>query len=188
MAAVFGALILPRVTNPEVEEEDEAPAARRAPSTAPPQGKRKGWVPRSQADFGDGGAFPEVHVAQFPLEMGRKGKSQAQTLALTTDASGRASHATGIAGVGQREGKIIHSGRDSIAPKILGEAELARPDEDAAAENTERTRLALEALAGMFYPPRDLPWKQWTRPETGPSRHGTQKRRITSHGPRSVLP
>jgi len=153
MAAVFAKpLILPRVTNPDVEEEDAADdasaSARRAPCAAPPQGKRKGWVPRAQADFGDGGAYPEVHVAQFPLEMGRKGKSQAQVLALTTDASGRAGHAAGIASVGQRDGKIVHSGRDSMAPKVLGAAELARPDEDAVAENTERTRLALEALAG----------------------------------------
>jgi SNW domain-containing protein 1 len=22
-------------------------------------------------DFGDGGAFPEIHVAQFPLDMGK---------------------------------------------------------------------------------------------------------------------
>lgn len=28
---------------------------------------RKGFIPRSQKDFGDGGAYPEVHVAQFPL-------------------------------------------------------------------------------------------------------------------------
>jgi len=32
--------------------------------TAPPYGKRRGWIPRSVDDFGDGGAFPEIHVAQ----------------------------------------------------------------------------------------------------------------------------
>lgn len=25
-------------------------------------------------DFGDGGAYPECHIAQYPLEMGRKNK------------------------------------------------------------------------------------------------------------------
>lgn len=37
--------------------------------SAPPYGKRKGWVPRNDADFGDGGAFPEIQVAQYPLGM-----------------------------------------------------------------------------------------------------------------------
>lgn len=34
---------------------------------APPYGQRKGWVPRTEADFGDGGAFPEITVVQYPL-------------------------------------------------------------------------------------------------------------------------
>jgi SNW domain-containing protein 1 len=38
----------------------------------PPYGRRKGWIPRSLDDYGDGGAFPEIHVAQFPLNMGKK--------------------------------------------------------------------------------------------------------------------
>ena len=33
----------------------------------PPYGARSGFVPRTIHDFGDGGAFPEIHVAQFPL-------------------------------------------------------------------------------------------------------------------------
>jgi hypothetical protein len=36
----------------------------------PPYGKRQGFVPRSVEDHGDGGAFPEIHVAQYPLNMG----------------------------------------------------------------------------------------------------------------------
>lgn len=39
-------------------------SARRA---APPYGQRKGWVPRTEADYGDGGAFPEIDVPQHPL-------------------------------------------------------------------------------------------------------------------------
>lgn len=34
---------------------------------APPYGQRKGWIPRTEADFGDGGAFPEITVVQYPL-------------------------------------------------------------------------------------------------------------------------
>jgi len=50
----------------------------RAPCSAvkqpPPYGQRQGFVPRAPEDFGDGGAFPEIHVAQYPLDMGRKKK------------------------------------------------------------------------------------------------------------------
>lgn len=42
----------------------------------PPYLHRQGFVPRSQDDFGDGGAFPEVHIAQYPLHMGEPGKVQ----------------------------------------------------------------------------------------------------------------
>lgn len=38
----------------------------------PAYGKRKAWKPRKQEDFGDGGSYPECHIAQYPLEMGRK--------------------------------------------------------------------------------------------------------------------
>jgi len=38
----------------------------------PPYGQRCGYVPREIEDFGDGGAFPELHHKQYPLDMGRK--------------------------------------------------------------------------------------------------------------------
>ena len=37
----------------------------------PPYGQRQGWYPRGPADFADGGAFPEIHVPQYPMEMGK---------------------------------------------------------------------------------------------------------------------
>ena len=45
-------LVLPpaRAAPEEAAEAEPAPAAP-APRKAPPQGQRKGWVPRSQADF-----------------------------------------------------------------------------------------------------------------------------------------
>ena len=51
------------------------PAAQERPKQViPPYGKRQRFVPRSYADFGDGGAYPEVHVAQYPLGLGKPGK------------------------------------------------------------------------------------------------------------------
>ncbi len=45
------------------------------------QRKQKLFVPRSIADFDDGGAFPEIHVAQYPKNMGNPHlhKSQSQS-------------------------------------------------------------------------------------------------------------
>ncbi|KAK3006805.1 hypothetical protein RJ639_015766 [Escallonia herrerae] len=34
--------------------------------------KRESFRPSKPQDFGDGGAFPEIHYPQFPLDMGRK--------------------------------------------------------------------------------------------------------------------
>jgi hypothetical protein len=40
-------------------------------SGAPPYGRRSGWIPRTLDDFGDGGAFPEINIVQYPLELGK---------------------------------------------------------------------------------------------------------------------
>jgi SNW domain-containing protein 1 len=41
-------------------------------------------------DFGDGGAFPEIPVAQYPLNMGREGKENtSNALAVQLDAQGK---------------------------------------------------------------------------------------------------
>lgn len=102
----------------------------------PPYGSRKGWVPRTaevrltlsvcaewlsencyltcllpffpstSKDFGDGGAFPEIHVAQYPLEMGRK-KKTSNALALQVDAEGKIKY-DAIARQGQGKDKVKH--------------------------------------------------------------------------------
>jgi SNW domain-containing protein 1 len=69
--------ILPAPLNPVWDRDDERHAAAKgtpsmgalvsAKISAPPYGQRRGWIPRNEADFGDGGAFPEIHVAQHPL-------------------------------------------------------------------------------------------------------------------------
>lgn len=55
-------------------------------------------------DFGDGGAFPEIHVAQFPLEMGRK-KKTSNALAVQVDAEGKIKY-DAIARQGQGKDKV----------------------------------------------------------------------------------
>jgi len=44
--------------------------AKLSPAQRKSSGAKKLFVPRSTADFDDGGAFPEIHVAQYPKNMG----------------------------------------------------------------------------------------------------------------------
>lgn len=117
-------------------------SSRREP---PPYGYRKGWIPRLLEDFGDGGAFPEIHVAQYPLEMGRK-KKMSNALAIQVDAEGKIKY-DAIARQGQSKDKVIYSKYTDLVPKEVMNADdpdLQRPDEEAIKEITEKTRVALE--------------------------------------------
>eukprot|EP00756_Hemistasia_phaeocysticola_P053759 Hpha_TRINITY_DN29710_c0_g1::TRINITY_DN29710_c0_g1_i1::g.2615::m.2615/K06063/SNW1, SKIIP, SKIP; SNW domain-containing protein 1 len=95
-------------------------------------------------DFGDGGAYPEIHVSQYPMDMGRPGK-RSNALPVTTDAQGKI-QLTALVRQGQREDKLIYSRAEDMLPKSYGDEELERPNADEVAEETERTRKALEAL------------------------------------------
>ena len=55
-------------------------------------------------DFGDGGAFPEIHIAQYPLGMGMK-KSSSNALAVQLDATGKIKYDV-IARVGHGKDKV----------------------------------------------------------------------------------
>nr|5Z56_R Chain R, Skip [Homo sapiens]5Z57_R Chain R, Skip [Homo sapiens]5Z58_R Chain R, Skip [Homo sapiens] len=117
-------------------------SSRREP---PPYGYRKGWIPRLLEDFGDGGAFPEIHVAQYPLDMGRK-KKMSNALAIQVDSEGKIKY-DAIARQGQSKDKVIYSKYTDLVPKEVMNADdpdLQRPDEEAIKEITEKTRVALE--------------------------------------------
>ncbi|KAL7992591.1 hypothetical protein Chor_016847 [Crotalus horridus] len=88
-------------------------SSRREP---PPYGYRKGWIPRMLEDFGDGGAFPEIHVAQYPLDMGRK-KKMSNALAVQVDAEGKIKY-DAIARQGQSKDKTRVALEKSVSQKI----------------------------------------------------------------------
>ncbi|PPQ66451.1 hypothetical protein CVT26_011209 [Gymnopilus dilepis] len=117
----------------------------------PAYGKRKGWKPSSLEDFGDGGAYPECHVAQYPLNMGKKKASSGNTLALQVDSEGNVRYDV-IAHQGQRDGKIIQSQFKDLVPlahrKDLDEKDrtMDRPSEEEVQATAEKTRAALEKL------------------------------------------
>lgn len=116
--------------------------------TAPPYGQRKGWIPRNVDDYGDGGAFPEIHVAQYPLEMGQKGKETSNALAVQLDAEGKIKYDL-IARQGHSKDKIVYSKLSDLLPSEIAnenDPTLVRPSEEELEENTERTRKALEKI------------------------------------------
>ncbi|KAI5281908.1 mRNA splicing protein, partial [Ascosphaera acerosa] len=59
----------PRIVGPEAIDQTQVVLKVAGP---PAYGHRAGWRPRNPEDFGDGGAFPEIPVAQYPLDMGKK--------------------------------------------------------------------------------------------------------------------
>lgn len=58
-------------------------------------------------EFGDGGAFPEVPVPQFPLDMGQQ-KKMSNALAIQLDQEGKIKYDT-IARQGHSKDKVIYS-------------------------------------------------------------------------------
>jgi len=123
-----------------------------AARAAPPYGKRKGWIPRTVDDFGDGGAFPEIHVAQYPQNLGRGDgdNNKSTALAVQLDAQGKVKYDL-LARQGSRKDKIIYSKFSDLLPSEVkddDDPELQRPEQEdeAVIEATEKTRLALEKL------------------------------------------
>ncbi|KAF9586766.1 mRNA splicing protein [Lunasporangiospora selenospora] len=126
----------------------EGPAAR-----IPPYGKRSGWKPKKPEDFGDGGAFPEIHIAQYPLDMGRKKKTAAKagsTIALQVDAEGNVAY-DAIAKRGHNSKTNVQSQFKDLVPlnerADVGEVSLSRPSEQEVQETADRTRTALEKIS-----------------------------------------
>ncbi|XP_014667714.1 PREDICTED: SNW domain-containing protein 1-like [Priapulus caudatus] len=113
----------------------------------PPYLHRKGFVPRVSGDFGDGGACPEVHVAQYPMDMGLK-KTTSNSLTLQYDAQGKVKY-DAIARQGHEKDKVVHSKFQDLVPAEITNVEdpsLQKPTEDEVADTTEKTRQALEKL------------------------------------------
>lgn len=118
-------------------------------SGPPPYGNRVGWRPRGQEDFGDGGAFPEIPVAQYPLDMGRKSQSSSTALAVQVDAEGKVKYDS-IARQGHNDKRIVHASFKDLIPlrqrADAGDINLDRPSEEEVAASTQRTKDALAKL------------------------------------------
>jgi SNW domain-containing protein 1 len=133
-------------------------------SGAPAYGQRRGWIPRTLDDFGDGGAFPEISAAQYPCEMGKTkgvripnhttwtgcGQATSNALQLQVDEEGNIQH-DAVVRQGHDTSRIIHTSLKDLVPlqqrADVGDISLERPNEREVLSTAERTRQALEKIA-----------------------------------------
>ncbi|XP_071686160.1 SNW/SKI-interacting protein A-like [Rutidosis leptorrhynchoides] len=107
-------------------------------------------------DYGDGGAFPEIHYAQYPLDMGRNidSSSRLKTLHVTVDNHGNLMFDT-IVKQDENAKQIVYSQHGDIVPKILKDEEEEDDDEDndekqkKIEETTLQTKAALEKIVNV---------------------------------------
>lgn len=136
-------------------ERSAAPAVSRPAVNIPPYGARQKYIPRTLADFADGGAFPEVHVAQYPLKMGKGGlagtggggKTSSAIVSVDVDADGKVKF-DAIVRQGTNKDKIVQSTLQSTKEKVMDPEKLALPVAEEEMATAERTRLALEKIVG----------------------------------------
>ncbi|GAB4857640.1 hypothetical protein Ancab_015546 [Ancistrocladus abbreviatus] len=124
------------------------------PNPVPSYLKRKGFVPRRPEDFGDGGAFPEIHIAQYPLGLGRKdGKLGSKILPVTVDSRGNVAF-DAIVKQNENASKIVYSQHRDLVPQILkGEEEqveaMEEEEQKEIEEITMATKTALEKIVNV---------------------------------------
>ena len=112
----------------------------------PPYMHREGFIPRHLEDFGDGGSFPEILIAQYPLNMGRIEEKNNNTLAVQVDSQGDVRY-DAIARQGHDKDRIIQTSLKQMLPVSIRENEtFDRPDEEQVERTTEETQAALEAI------------------------------------------
>lgn len=135
------------------EEEETTSAMKNKP--VPPYLKRAGFVPRKVEDFGDGGAFPEIHIAQYPLNMGKDKSSKpgSKILPVTVDANGNVAY-DAIVKQNENSRKIVYSQHKDLVPNILkNDDEKDEQDDEAMQaeieETTQETKAALEKIVNV---------------------------------------
>lgn len=115
----------------------------------PPYGRRAGFIPRRVDDFGDGGAFPEIHVAQYPLNMGRKEeKTDGKILPVSVDAQGNIAF-DAIVKQSENASKTVFSQHRDLVPKLPTEVDVEKASDEEILETTLRTKAALEKIVNV---------------------------------------
>lgn len=144
--------------------EERCSAAAQASSMSPEERRgssSKLFVPRSLQDFDDGGAFPEIHIAQYPRHMGnphlkKKGNTAGTTQggAQTTsraivnvevDKDGDVSYDAIVKG-GTNADKKVYTRHEDLRGGDANPDDVAMPTEAEEQAETARTQAALQAL------------------------------------------
>ena len=111
----------------------------RRPPGVPPYGKRAGG--RFQPDdFADGGAYPEVHQAQYPPGFGPKGATKTGGVQVTMGPSGETNY-DAIVLAGKDPSRTTHTGHGELVAKPA--ATFERPSEDAIQAALDKTKATL---------------------------------------------
>ena len=101
------------------------------------------------ADFGDGGAFPEIHVAQYPLGMGTKEDKAAQqkggVVALEVGEDGSVRY-DAIVKQGANRNRIVQTSLKDTKGRAVGDDGLELPTEEEVQETAQRTQQALSVI------------------------------------------
>ena len=129
------------------------------------------FVPRSTADFGDGGSFPEIHVAQYPRHLGNPHLEKKKTttkqqseddgnnnssvkgraiitrdvLSASVDASGKVSY-DAIVTSGTNSDKKVYTKHSDLRGCIPSQTDIALPSVEEELSTAQRTQRALSAL------------------------------------------
>ncbi|XP_009776036.1 SNW/SKI-interacting protein A [Nicotiana tabacum] len=120
----------------------------------PPYLKRAGFRPSKLEDFGDGGAFPEIHYAQYPLDMGRKKdwKPGGKTLPVTVDEHGDVRY-DAIVRQNENSKKFVYSQHKDLIPKFVKDEDDEDMDgeekQKIIEETTQETKAALEKIVNV---------------------------------------
>ena len=141
--------------------EERCRAAAELSKLTPEQRKRnprKLFVPRSLQDFDDGGAFPEIHVAQYPRHMGNPHLKRKQTSStngfqttsraivnVEVDEKGEVSYDAIVKG-GTNSDKKVYSRLEDMQSREAKAEDVALPTEEDEQEATNRTQAALQKL------------------------------------------
>lgn len=135
---------------PSYEERCKA-AAELAKLSKEQRKGRKLFVPRSLQDFDDGGAFPEIHVAQYPRHMGNphlKKKTATTSRAIVNvevDEAGEVSY-DAIVKSGTNADKKVYSRLEDMQAKEAKAEDIVVPSTEDEQETAQRTQAALEKL------------------------------------------
>lgn len=109
----------------------------------PPYLERQSFIPRTDEDFGDGGAYPEIHLLQYPKGIGRKHEKTEKQLTLLVDEKGNLNYDEIVK---QKQGnKVVYTKHsDTIEKK---EKEELIIEEEEIQKSVEKTKSQLEELS-----------------------------------------